>query len=249
MQPQSPYDQNPQPTPQPQSPYQNYPPTGQPLPQQTLQPQQPIGQPSQPSQPADTYDFIINPQQPAGPKVGLPGSQSMAVRIAVVAGGLLVLLIIFAIFKSILSSSGGGDATALFTVVEDQQELIHLATNAAQEQDISTTNQNFAATTQLAVTSSQTQLLAYMSAHKLKYSPKILAAAINSTTDNELTTAEAAATYNQTLQEVMQAELATYATHLKAAYVTDKGPHARALLNSDYQQAQLLSNQLTSPAS
>lgn len=201
-----------------------------------------------PSEPAPTgphpgnYDFIMNPGSAAQPKSSLPGANSMLMRVAVVSVIIIVLLVGFSFVKSLLS--GSTDLTPYVTVAQDQQALIHLTTNALTQPDISATNKTFSATTQLTVTSSQSQLFKYLTNNKKKLASKQLNLKVSSATDTQLATAESATTFNTTYKQVMQTELNTYMNDLKAAYQQSSGKKGRALLSSDFDQAQLLANQL-----
>ena len=197
--------------------------------------------------PDQPYAFITN--APAAPKQSplakLTGGSSPIRRVLLVLGCIIVLFIILSIVKNLVSS--GPDFTPLVGIAQEQQELIHLATNAALQSDLSTSNQNFVATMQLSMTTSQTKTIKYLLINHKKVSPKVLNLKISSTIDSQLTAAAAATTYNETFQSVAQAQLATYANALKQAYQLDKGKNGRALLLNCYQQAQLLQTQLAGP--
>jgi hypothetical protein len=132
-------------------------------------------------------------------------------------------------------------------VAQDQHELIHLATNASQQQGITTTDQNFAATAQLSLTSAQSVTVKYLVANGNKISLKVLSLKVSTATDAQLTAAAAATTYDQTFQAIMKAKLTTYVSSLQQTYKQTTGKNGRALLNNDYNQAQLLLTQLNAP--
>lgn len=204
--------------------------------------------PFQPNQPTPTvspdYGFIMEPAKP--PRGGLLNNSSMAVRIAVILGGLLLLLVLFVIFKNLLSSKPKLDSYV--TVAQDQQELIHLSTNSAQQQDLSTNNQNLASTAQLSLSSGQAQVVKYLANNGLKAPAKTLGLKVSKSLDQQLVSAEAAGTYNQTFQSIMKNQLNTYMNDMKLAYNQNKGKKGRALLNNQYTQATLLLQQASTPA-
>jgi hypothetical protein len=213
----------------------------QPPPVNQAPPQSFPGQPPQSSaspQPSQPYDFITNPPSPQRPS--LLGNSSLPIRIALISGGLLVLLI-----KSLI---GGNSNLPLFvTVAEDQQEMVHLATNAALQKDLSVNNQNFAATAKTSLSSTQSQVITYLDSNHVKVKAKALNRKLSLATDKQLTAAAAATTYNQTFQEVMNTQLNGYVTDLKQAFKLTKGQKGHALLNDSYDQAQLLLKQLNTP--
>lgn len=222
-----------------------------PVPSQQPQPQtQP--QPVDPNSP--DYGFIVQPPKPPRRGLSLPGfsgGSSLVVRIIIALGGLLVLLIIFAVMKSLLS--GGGNTQILVTVAQDQQEMIHILSgtgqNGQQQAVLSASNQNFAATAQLSLTSAQTQLITYMKTNGKKASTKTLSLKVSPATDQQLTTAASNSTYDTTFKQIMQSKLTNYESALNAAYKQTKGPKGRKLLINEYKGAQLLLTQLNSPAS
>ncbi len=89
---------------------------------------------------------------------------------AYIFGGLLALLIIFSILKGLFSS--GPVLAPILTVAQDQQEIIHLVSNAAEQQGVAKDNLNFAATTQLSLTTAQSDIIQYLAINHLKLSNK-----------------------------------------------------------------------------
>jgi len=227
----------PEPNPYPTEPQQ--PISGSPAPSYPATPLQP------PVSPTQAYDFITNPDQPARPRLTLPGGNSPAIRAAFAAGGLLVLLILVIIVKGLFS--GSSNLTLFVGIIQDQQELIHLATEGSQQQGITTGNQNFAATTVLSLTSAQASIAKYLSNNGQKIDPKVINLKVSATTDAQLTTAAAATTYDQTFQEIMNTKVTAYISDLKQTYNQTSGKNGHALLKSDYAQAQLLLAQLNAP--
>lgn len=208
------------------------------------------------SDPVYPYDFIMNPDQPATPKKSLlPGSgdsgtKGIVLRVGLVAGGLVVLLIIFSVVRGLLT--GGGSQPHLITVVQDQQELVQLTTKATQQQGISTTNSNFAATASLSLSSAQSDMIQYLSVTGVKkIEPKALNLKVSAKTDKQLTDAAVASTYNETFHGLMKTKLETYQRDLQQAYNKTSGPNGRKLLSAQFDQAELLLVQLESehPAS
>ena len=141
-------------------------PTGRPI---TSTPTAPPSAPPQPEHvsPEQAFSFIMNPEQQPS-KSQLPGSNSMILRILVVLGGLLVLVIIFAVLKNLLG--GTSNLGSFVSVIQDQQELVHLTTNVTGNQQLAlpTDDQNFAATAQLSLTSSQSGLTSYLASIGMK---------------------------------------------------------------------------------
>lgn len=206
-----------------------------------MQPQQPSYGAPQPPVVQPNYDFIVNPQ-PTPRKLPLAGG-SMLGRILVVGVGLIVLIIAFSIIKGLIS--GGSNSAALLHVAQDQEAILHLTTAAAQQQGISSTNLNFAVTSNLVITSEKTQLLSYATKLHQKISIKQLILKVKPSLDTQLANAAAASTYDLTFQDIMKSQLADYQSALKFAYNQTTGVNGRKLLTDDYNSAVLLTQQLS----
>ena len=174
----------------------------------------------------------------------LPTLDSTLKRAIFALGGLFALLIIFIIIKNVLS---GGSSLPLFVgITQDQQAIIHVISDTTTGTPaLDTANQNFAATTSASLGSSQTAIITYLAANKLKVKPKQLTLKINPQLDSELTNAAAAGTYDTTFQQIMQQQLTIYMKDLTQVYNQSTGKKGRALLSSDYNQAKLLQTQLS----
>lgn len=203
-----------------------------------MHPEQNYSAPNNPGQ----YDFITNPGQPQ--KQNPFTSSSLALKIGLVLGALLVLLIVFVGIRSMMTS-GSSNTDALTNVLIQQNELVRLS-NApkAQKQSISTAHTNSAATIQLAVTSDSRELRAYMKNVGIKIDPKKLIYPSGKATDDQLSAAGSAGTYDTTYGDVLDTQLTEYQQSLKAAYDKTQGKIGRELLNKQFDGATLLLQQL-----
>jgi hypothetical protein len=210
-----------------------------------MQPNNPYG-PAPPAPQPHEYEFITNPGQPSRRGFNpLSGGASLPKRIAIISGGLLVLLIIFLIIRGVLS--GGGNTETLINVAQDQQQLVHLAENAGEQEGLSVTNQAFAVTAQATLTSAQTQLVTYLKDNGHKVNEKTLNLKVSTTLDEQLKTAAGNSTYNSTFKETMQTQLKDYQQALRQAYNQTTGPKGRKLLSDQFNGSQLLMQQLEAP--
>jgi hypothetical protein len=203
-----------------------------------MQPNNPYAPTPQPD-----YDFIMNHgQQPQ--KSMFPGSGSKIGRILIIGVGLVVLLIIFSVVRGLLT--GKSSMPEIIGVAQDQASIIHLASNAIEQENISEQNLNFALTTQLSVKSSQTNTLNYLSKNKVKVKPKVLVLKTSTKTDQDLATAATNSNYNEVFHDTMKTQLETYQRDLQSAYQHTKGPNGKALLSKNFDAAELLLTQLDS---
>ena len=190
------------------------------------------------------YEFIMNPASVKQGGLSLGLGSSLAKRVIIAAAGLLVLLILFVVVKGVLGGSSS-NAASLLGVVQDQHELLHIASEASQQAGISTTTLNSTSTITASISSQEGQLTSYIKSIGQKISTAQLGLKVSSTTDAQLTAAASAGTYDQTYQTVVQGALTSYQNDLKRAYAQTTGPRGRGLLTTDYNAAKLLVQQLT----
>jgi hypothetical protein len=215
------------------------------------QPQSPAGtqpqaQPEQPATPVEPYDFIMDAGKPQSkPILPLPGLNSTLKRVVFGFVSLVVLLIILNVAKGLLR--GTTNTAFLFGLVQDQQEIIHITSNAnssGPSQGLTTASQNFAATTNASISSAQLAIATALTSTKQKITPVVLNLKVNPQLDTQLTTAGANGTYDQTFQQLMKAQLTTYMNDLNLTYSKTKTKQGQDLLKNDYAQAKLLLTQL-----
>jgi hypothetical protein len=209
--------------------------------------------PTEPVQPVEPDDFIMHPatdevsNKHALPSLpGLSGANSLLKRAIFGAVGLVALLIILSIVKGLFS--GTSNLTYFVSVAQDQQEIIHLTNtqgNTTLQQNLTSASQNFAATANASLTSSQADILTYLANNKYKKASKQLGLKVSSQLDTQLTNAVANGTYDSTFQQILKAQLTTYLTDLNTAYQKTPGKKGRTLLNNDYIQGKLLISQLS----
>lgn len=241
--------------------------SSQPAAPQTIQPQQnpPFGQnpggtgPDHDIPPQHDYGFILNPEAPPKKPLlpslngGSGGTASaLAVRVGLAAGGLVVLLILFSVVRGLVSS--GPNEQVYLSVLRNQQQLIHLTTQAntgnsgSQQPELSPDMANFVATAKLSATSARRELVTSLSTGGIKINPKQLALGADPKLDAQLKAAAAADTYAPTFRDIMQAELQAYQASLDQAYDATKGSKGRQLLLDQYKQSELLQAQLAAAA-
>jgi hypothetical protein len=219
---------------------------------QAEQPNPAVNQPGYQQQPEQqqppdptggTYDFIMNNEGKGKIKASLPRLNPRLNKIMLGVAGLFIIIILL----SVVSSSGGkANSVQLLSVAQDQAEILHLVVGASQQPDISTSNQNFVATTDLVVSSSNNSLLTYLQKDGYKFSQQQLNFRISKTIDSEISTAETAGTFNQTFASIISSQLSSYMNDLNKAYNVTSGTHGKALLVSDYKQVKLLIKELNS---
>lgn len=194
------------------------------------------------NQPQD-YSFITDPTPQ--PKQGLSVGPSLPKRIFIVVGGLLLLLIIFMIVKSLFGGNSNMDKFVELT--QDQQQIIVVAKTADEQPTLSSVNRNSAITTLSSTTTDQLATIDYMAKNGKKIKTKDLAQTINPKLTEQLTASVAAGTFDSTYKDVMTTQLEAYSRNLKSVYQQTNGKNGKALLEQNYQNTQLLLQQLNTP--
>lgn len=191
-------------------------------------------------QPANNYDFILNPQQ-NHPKRSLGGG-NLGLKLLVIIGGIFVVVVAVVLLMRALGGSNGLNKPALLSVAQDQTELIRLSSTGTQDSG-SQSNKNFSITTKLTVSADQKEFLAYLAKFGYKPDSKDLALKQSAQVDKQLTDARSASNFDVAYHGVMKQALGTYQRDLNAAYNT-AGPEGRELLKKYYNSANLLMTQL-----
>lgn len=198
--------------------------------------------PSQHSQPHPDYDFIMNSSRKPAKKPILPSGNSAVQRITIAAGGGFVLLILIMIAFSLFSSDGG-KRDAYLSVAQSQSELARIANLAST--DTSNTAKNITVNIALTTTSDQKKLITVLEQNGTKFNSKDLLLKNNPKTDEELTAAKAAATYDTTLLQILDDQLNDYEGALSTAYDLSENQAVRQSLKQAYDNTQLLQKQVT----
>lgn len=208
-----------------------------------------------PAQSSADYNFILNPAKPDKPKLfgggpkapGITGgnkSSSTAIKLVAILGGIFLLMILLVVGMKILGVGAKGlDKPVMLAIAQDQTEILHISQTSIQNL-VSDSTKNFAYTAQLSVQSQQSEFLAYLGKHGYKPKDKVLALKQTKATDDQLTAAQQASTFDSTYQSVMQTQLTTYRNDLSAAYKAAPSS-AKPLLSKYYDAAALLLKQLT----
>ena len=175
----------------------------------------------------------------------------MGGRIAVVVGGLILLIILYSILKALLANPAF-NKTDYLTVLERQQEMIHLITVDITNSNVGTltpVEQNFVATANLTLSNDQTNTLSLTAKYSDRINPSSLANIYSSSVDAAIKSSISTNSLPDEFQSVMQTQLDDYLTNLKLAYANTRVAPAKSLLKNEYSNAQLLIKSLNSKAS
>jgi hypothetical protein len=199
----------------------------------------------QPQQNTGQYDFFMNPEKPSR-RNPLGGGNSLGTRVGIILGGAVLLIIVIAVAASMFSG-GGGNTPRLLIVAEDQNELARVAQLGA-AQGVSQTTKNFAQSCYLTTMTAQQQLINFIATHgSKKPSTKTLALKQNSATDTALGSATASSSFDTTFTTIMQTQISAYKNDIQTAYTNAGNASEKQMLSSDYNDAQLLLQEITSP--
>lgn len=191
----------------------------------------------------DPYAFFMNPQKPA--RRGLLNLGGSTNNKWFLIGGVVVALILLFVGISLASSAGKAKSAELVTIAQTQQELIRVATNGTLNAS-STDLKNFANTTVISLSSDQYQLLNLMQKGGRKVSPNELNLTKNTQTDQALSLAQAANTYDTTFASTMDTELSDYENKLNTAASSATTAAGIRLLKQEMSNAAQLDKQVQS---
>lgn len=190
----------------------------------------------QPQSPSSdkSYNFIFNETQKT--KRSLVPNMSGPVLILVIAVGLIVLLILISV---LFLGKGKTSSTDLVEILGRAQEINRV--NTLEQQQLKDPNtQGLLATTQVVLTSQQTELNGYAKAHKIKVDAKKLATYQNSQTDAQLQTAAQNNNLDSAYSTYLKQALQSYSGSLAKAYQDSKDNSFKATINSAYISTQTL---------
>lgn len=191
------------------------------------------------------YDFIMNPSAPPPKKrLPIPGSNSnpFLVKIGVIVSGVIILMILVTVALNLFT--GGKTSTEEFrSLAQTQQEVIRVAEigdNDARSQSV----KNAAKSIKLSVTTQQLKTLGYLSKNDITMKDKELKLKANTENDTKLDEANQTSTFDSVFLQVMRGVLESYANELKQLYDTTSNAQAKKIIKEDFEQTQLLSQQL-----
>lgn len=201
-----------------------------------MDPNQPGQQlpPSQPTQEPGAYDFITNPAQPKKRSL-LNGGDKKGFLIMVLGGlGIVTLLVLI----GGLVFGGDSDRETLLDVAKQQSAIIEIAETGNEKAG---TNQakSLALTTQLTITTQQTDLVNQI-AKTGKVKEKSYASGASSKITSELEAAELNGRFDEVFSNILKQELTEYQQEIKVANSKVSSKKAKKLLADDYEQTALL---------
>lgn len=195
------------------------------------------------------YDFIMNPNQPAPKRpLDISGKNGFALKIGMIVGALIIIMIAASLLINLFTGNRTNTAD-LQALAQSQQEIIRVAQVAnggsgLRDQSL----KNFATNTQLTVATQQTALLAYLTKHDAKMSPKTLGLKKDDQTDKQLAQARATSTYDIAFQQIAARQLANYSNELQTNFNNATEKDVRSYLQESYQNVQLLRAQMPTPS-
>jgi len=190
------------------------------------------------------YDFIVNPNKPEAPKQSpIPGARSpFAIKILLIIGAPLVIMVFLFILVSLIFSGSSTNTANLISLSQIQQELIRIGGEG--DKAATQATKNLAITTELSLTTQQKQLLRFLAQKGTTVGEKQLQEKADPKTDKLLESAKQTSTYDIAYLQVMENLLTTYSTAIDNAYDDATSKEERALLKTQYDQAQLLITQI-----
>lgn len=184
------------------------------------------------------YDFIINPGDQKSKKFKLPGGNSKSQRIFIILGGLVLLIFIFIIASSFLGQESKAQKEQLKDVVYKQKELIRISEIGVKKAR-SNEAKNLAITTQISLTSEQSELQTALKGLGVKTDAKSIGGP-DKDTDEKLTQAEQANNFDEVFLLILRDDLTDYAKTLQSAYQGTSSKNTKTALESQFNNAATL---------
>jgi hypothetical protein len=208
-------------------------------------PPPPQSNPNQQPAPGTTpYDFFLDQHHKQKRPSFNPRHSSGLVKFLLSAVAVFVLLIIIAIVANISRSSHKTVTPGLAVVLQDQQEIINLGTDAASHSDTTAALQNFAVTAVAVTTTAQQQMLVYVARNDNSLSTANIATFKDANIANQLVAAEAASNYEATYRSVTQQLLTAYQAELQLLHGSSTIGSEQTILENNLASVQLLKKML-----
>jgi hypothetical protein len=199
-----------------------------------MNPDQPAAPPSNTGQ----YDFIMNPQKPAGGGKYLSlGGSSFILKVLLILGGAAVLMIVLAIVVNIFFGSKT-NIDDIVSLAQTQTEVVRVSAEGGKANDQAL--RNAAESARETVGSHQQGLLAYLKKHGRTVKTKELGLKKNTNTDKLLLTAQQSNTFDTTYRQILRSELETYRTQIRLALDHAGDELEKSLLSAEYKETDTL---------
>lgn len=244
----TPVDPNPQPPAHPQAPSQAPLPADQiPAAVPPLHPahiNQDFPAPDAPKPEENRYAFFM--ESKAKEKKTLLPKKSNKFAWIIIGGALVVfvLIVLAVVLSSVRNSQQQGNSATFVGIINQQQEIIRV-NNLAAKNVKSSSLANYIATSTVATTSSQQELIAYVSKHGIKLDTKKLSKTkADPNTDKVLTAALAASVYDTSFRRVMLEMMSEYKSSLKQLDTLVTSSSEKKLVDKNLAQAELLQTML-----
>lgn len=197
--------------------------------------------PTPDSDPNDPYGFIMNPQKPSRAPFLTTGS--LKKRLLFVAALFIILIIISLILSSLLSSSGNAQRDKLLALAQTQSEISRLS-DAAGDRLTDRALINKSANARLSVESSKKQVVSALAKRGFTAKDKDLASSQASANDAVLTEGEQNSRFDQTYNQLLEKQLASYQAQLESVYSSGSNSEKELALSANEQINLLLNKKI-----
>ena len=197
--------------------------------------------PYNPHTPGDPYQFIMEPpkkQKMSGP--GKLAGNPFIMKLLFIVGGAVVIMFTLGIVVNIFFG-GRTSVEEIVTITQTQQEIVRMSGENTKASD--QTIKNAAVSAQLALTSQQTDWLAYLAKNGRGVDAKELALKRNAAIDQQLTQAQQTSTFDVVYGQLMYNNLVAYQGLVKKTLENAANNTEREMLTGDYQEILILLEQ------
>jgi uncharacterized protein with von Willebrand factor type A (vWA) domain len=174
--------------------------------------------------------------------MAMDSSCNKLVKALIIGVVLIILLVLFNTVRNLVMP--GPDFSGFVSVAQSQQEMNHVLEGASKQKGLSQSANEFIIIAQLGMANDQKSVMNYLALQNIEVKPKELSAKIDTKLDAELAGASSPATYEETFRKAMKTQLTNYQKNLKSTYTSFEGEKGRAILDSSYNNSQLLVTKL-----
>lgn len=197
-----------------------------------------------PAPPQNNFDFIVNP--PKKTRRGLipnfGGSGFLPKIILIVGGAIALMAALWAI--TLIFGGPGANIEKTTSMVQTQEEIIRVA-GIAQKSIVGQNLRDASATTKSTLASQQSKWNTALVEEGVELKGDMLKLKENTEIDADLESSRISGTFDETYAEILETMLRSYATEMETFFNQSENTAERERLSADFQQVNLLLEQLT----
>jgi uncharacterized protein YxeA len=195
--------------------------------------------PPVPTADQNPYDFIMKPPTKSAKLSIFAGGGVKKIFVIVLAIGFIIVLV--GVLVTLLTSRGAS-TDSVKSLVQQQEELIRVSREVERKANTDTLK-NLAYNIDLSVSSNQTQLIGWLTTHKVKLKDTELKLKHDATIDKQLANAHATSTYDTAAPAILADQLEQYLADTKTLFGQTSNKSLKKLLEKSFTAGKTLLTQ------